>query len=264
MQKYWLTGRRSFTQPDSAVEKVTPTWEHLLDKWLRRLSYLSQLGIAMFAAGVTFFIIMPLYKSAFLDEAIARKENEIRRVSISVDAAYLRRRSVIVRDFVRMTSAECAPLTLAASLVAVQQPQAPSSPDPSVPLSNASIATCLQKMVTAGSDIKELREADHNQLVQEIKLTGAALEEERRIAKAKFDDVPRIAKATPEALPRPSILDQQAIDFSTKFLTPDQVEKQVLNARMAAERHRIEAAYAGQITRHLTALEAMLWLPIKE
>ncbi len=234
--------------------------EQKLDKWLRRLSYLSQAGMLLFAAGATYFVIMPLYMNAALDEAIARKANDIRRVSVSVDASYIRRRSVVLRDFIRLATVECSAPTLAPPPLPAGFTTAQPSSDKAVSAPPDQIAACLQKLVAAWSDIKEMRPDDRDQLVKEIKLTGLALEEERHMAKVKFNAVPQIAMISPDALPRPSPLNQQSIDFNTKFSTPEQIAKQVLNARIEAERQRIEVAYAAKITQQLAALEALAWL----
>ena len=235
-------------------------WEYSLDKWLKRLSYVSQAGLLLFAAGATYFVFMPMYMNAALDEAIARKANDIRRVSVSVDASYIRRRSVILRDFIRLASVECSTPTLAPLLVPVTSIQAALAPDKAVSVLPDQTTACLQKLVAAWSDIKEMRPGDREQLIKEIRLTGLALEEERHMAKVKFDAVPQIATVSPDALPRPSPLNQQSIDFNTKFSTAEQIAKQVLNARIEAERQRIEAAYSAKIMQHLTALENLAWL----
>ena len=258
-----MSTRRYRNRSQSSTRKPAPgtgarviTKEQTFDKWLRRVSYLSQAGLLLFAAGSMYFVIMPLYMNAALDEAIARKANDIRRVSVSVDAAYVRRRSVIMRDFIRSAAGECSASALATASIQVSPPG-----DKTAPASQISIAACLQKLVAAWSDIKELRPGDQDQLIKEIKLTGLALEEERHMARVKYDAVARIALVSPDALPRPSPLNQQSIDFNTKFSTPDQIAKQVLKARIEAEQQRIEAAYTGQITQHLAALEGMMWSP---
>ena len=115
-------------------------------------------------------------------------------------------------------------------------------------------------MVDAWADIKEMRTPDRDRLISEIKLTGLALEEERHMAKFKFDAVPQVAAVSPNALPHPSPLNQQSIDFNAKFSTPDQIAKQVLTARIAAERQRIEAAYATRIMQQLAALKSLDWV----
>ena len=236
------------------------TWEHSLDKWLRRLSHISQAGLLLFAAGLTYFVIMPMYADAALDEAIARKANDMKRVSVLANFSYVRRRSIILHDFVRVATVGCATSALAPPLPNVEASQATLLLDKTVPAPPDTVAVCLQKIVSTWADIGELRSGDRTQLINEIKVIGLALEEERHMARLKFDTVPQIALVSPDALPRPSVLNQQSIDFKTTFSTPDQVVKQVLSSRIEAERQRIKAAYAAKITQDLAALEKLVWL----
>lgn len=48
-----------------------------MDVWLSRLSHLSQLGLFALTIGAFYFTVIPLYKTAALEESIARREFEL-------------------------------------------------------------------------------------------------------------------------------------------------------------------------------------------
>lgn len=58
-----------------------------VDIWLSRLSHLSQFGLFALTIGALYFTVIPLYKTAALEESIARRESELRIVNEKLEVA---------------------------------------------------------------------------------------------------------------------------------------------------------------------------------
>jgi hypothetical protein len=85
---------------------------HWLDIWLPRISHFSQFGLFVITLGSLYFVVLPLYQKAVLDEAIAKKEVELRQVSAALEESYRRVRESAVKDFVLGTGLDCSGLML--------------------------------------------------------------------------------------------------------------------------------------------------------
>jgi hypothetical protein len=81
-----------------------------LDVWLQRLSHLSQFGLFLFTVRTIFFTVIPLYQKALLDEAIAKKEVELKEANTELEKAYGRMKFSILKDFAFMAGAGCSNL----------------------------------------------------------------------------------------------------------------------------------------------------------
>lgn len=67
--------------------------DSLWDKWLPRLSHLSQFGLFLFTVGTIYFTVIPLYQKALLEEAIAKKEIELKETT----AALVKKEEALLR-----------------------------------------------------------------------------------------------------------------------------------------------------------------------
>ncbi|MEP6935807.1 MAG: hypothetical protein ABI988_18025 [Nitrospirota bacterium] len=72
------------------------------DIWLQRLSHISQFGLFIFTVWAIYFTVIPLYQKAFLEEAIAKKEVELKEANAALEGAYVRFKAMILNDFVFM------------------------------------------------------------------------------------------------------------------------------------------------------------------
>lgn len=57
-----------------------------LDRWLPRISHISQLGLFILTIGALYFTVIPLYQKALLEEAIAQKEVELKIATAALTA----------------------------------------------------------------------------------------------------------------------------------------------------------------------------------
>jgi hypothetical protein len=82
------------TKKSSPDKKIYRSENHInqsnpnkLDVWLSRLSHLSQFGLFTLTIGAFYFTVIPLYKTAALEESIARREAELNATNGKLSAA---------------------------------------------------------------------------------------------------------------------------------------------------------------------------------
>jgi hypothetical protein len=74
-------------RPIFRIRENTATSERSsVDKWLVRLSHISQFGLLLFTVGTIYFTVVPLSQKALLEEAIAKKEIELKDATLLLDA----------------------------------------------------------------------------------------------------------------------------------------------------------------------------------
>lgn len=82
------------------------------DIWFSRLANLAQFGFFILTIGGFYFTVLPLYQKALLDEAIAKKEVELKEISASLEQSYQRVRNYSVKEFVFGAGISCSGLML--------------------------------------------------------------------------------------------------------------------------------------------------------
>ena len=86
-----------------------------IDIWISRVASISQILIVLLTVGGFYFTVLPLYQKALLDEAIARKEIELREVSASLEKSYARVRFGALKEYIFYSGVSCSGLLLPAS-----------------------------------------------------------------------------------------------------------------------------------------------------
>lgn len=81
-----------------------------LDVWLLRFSHIAQVGLFAVTLCTIYFTVIPLYRSAALEESVARQQLELSRLTSQIDKAYLQLRAYALSEFVQAISVECDPL----------------------------------------------------------------------------------------------------------------------------------------------------------
>lgn len=80
---------------------------HVLDVWLPRFSNLAQVVLLALTVGSLFLTVLPLYQKTLLDEAIAKKEIELKAATAALETKYMQLRRFAVRDYIRFTVPGC-------------------------------------------------------------------------------------------------------------------------------------------------------------
>ena len=256
-------GARSEPQPNAnAAETSSDSPESLipihkrnqLDVWLQRLSHLSQFGLFLFTVWTIFFTVIPLYQKALLDEAIAKKEVEVKEANGALERAYGRIKFTIQKDFVFMAGAECT------NLLWHPEPSInpPGKPLPKKPpfgeLFELDVPACLNRAAEEYFPLKDLRPEDRKLFDQSLLALSRELLNIRQLAKAEYDEVPKRAAADLSALPPPGELRGEALKVIAKFVSSEVYQKYVLDAVIAEEQSRIGETYGSTIRQRILTL----------
>ena len=179
-----------------------------LDIYLQRFSYVSQIVLCLLTAWALFYTVIPLYQKALLDEAIAkkevelkeataataRKEVELKEASAALEKAYRRIKFSVVKDFVFMTGAKCTNLLWRPQppLGPLGKPP-PSTPPPFTELFELDVPGCITREAEKYLPLEELRPEDRKLFDNNISALNQELPIIRERVKAEYDEVPKRA-----------------------------------------------------------------------
>jgi hypothetical protein len=155
--------------------------------------------------GSLYFIVLPLYQKALLEEGIAKKEVELAVATKAVDRSYSRLRIYAVREFYIAAGPVCSGL--------FQPPNEP--PALGAPQKRRQtraefvfaidVPKCLHDMVTKTTALGELRADDRKVFDAAVTALGTELAERRRVALNAYEKAPSIVTdADIKALPQES------------------------------------------------------------
>ena len=163
--------------------------QRLWDTWLVRISHISQFGLFALTLGALYFTVIPLYKTAALEEQIAKrekelgdKEAELKKVTFALETAnenaYKRTRANFVWNFNLRAGPACTGL--------FRRPREPtplgSMPPPEAPLLDINLVQCLGEELQKLNPNETLRPADARELQNEVEKLGKSLEMARSAA----------------------------------------------------------------------------------
>lgn len=109
-----LSNRRA-RPPDTrwiARRANLPEEDKRIDLWVSRLGNISQFGLLAITIAGLYFTVIPLYQKALLEEAIAKKEVELKEVSTTLEESYRRVRESAVNNFAFGVGASCSGMML--------------------------------------------------------------------------------------------------------------------------------------------------------
>lgn len=162
-----------------------------LDAWLGRGSHIAQVGLFVITLWALFFTVIPLYKTAALEEQIARREAELKAaeqklaetVAALTDAtkkAYSRSRADVLWNLSYQAGPRCSGLfRRPEELVALGD-----KPRPERPLLDINVAECLTGELVKLKPESVLRDADLLTLRAAVDQAAASLEKQRSDALA--------------------------------------------------------------------------------
>ena len=249
-------GARSEPQPNAnAVETSSDLPGSLssihksnrFDIWLKRLSHFSQIGLFLFTAWALYFTVIPLYQKAILDEAIAKKEIELKEANIELEKAYGRIKFSVLKDFVFMAGARCSDLKYREPLRGKPLP-------PFAELFELDVPACLTKAAEEYTPLKVLKPGDRKLLDQSLHTLSRELLNIRQRAKAEYDDVPKRAAANPNALTPPGEDRGELLKLIAKLVSPEVYQRYALEAIIEEEQSRIGNTYGDTIRQTVLTL----------
>jgi hypothetical protein len=179
--------RTSLRKPSARGE---PGVRHTgIDMWLVRGSHLAQFGLFLLTLWALFYTVIPLYRTAALEEQIARRETELTVLEKNLaetgaalkkanEEAYRRTRAEFLRGLTFRAGAECSGL--------LRPPELPSllgeEPPTERPLLDINIVECVTAELLALKPTDTLRSEDWDSLQEAVGRTARSLEEQRTVA----------------------------------------------------------------------------------
>lgn len=85
--------------------------DNKFDLWLKRTGYFVQIGIFLIMAITIYYTVMPLYKIASLEEAIALKERELKALNIKINSFEQKERLMSLVNYTSTISFYCTSLS---------------------------------------------------------------------------------------------------------------------------------------------------------
>lgn len=231
-----------------------------LDAWLLRISHLSQLGLFLFTVGAIYFTVIPLYQKALLDEALAKKEVELKDANIALERIYARVRTAVVKEYVFFAGAKCT------GLLDRVEPQLPDlgKPVPARPpladsLFALDIPACLTSTAKESGFLQELRPEDRSLLEERLVALGEEVLALRARAMLEHKEVFSRSGSHLNALPPPAGFTGRTLEFLANRVPPERLQKLVREAAINAEQSRIANGYTNEVRRKISILKTIKW-----
>lgn len=226
---------------------------HKLDIWLPRLANFTQVALLLLTTAGFYLTVLPLYQKALLDEAFARKEVELKHVTASLEAKYVKLRRVAVHGFITYAEMDCS------GLGEIMLKKAGEKVDRTQPFT-IDVKKCLVDYEVASIGLSELRTDDRVFFRTEV----AKIADE--IAKLQADAALNYRRAEQdindgnmEAYASKREFSAQALKFLAQHMTPEQVAaRKRLDAVEELRRQRVDG-YWNAFRTGLRSLANLTW-----
>ena len=169
-----------------------------VDIWLQRLSHFSQFALFLVTLWALYFTVVPLYEKALLEEAIARREIELRELNAEIDErerqAYISWRSSATSAFMIYAAGKCTGLLDPPE----QTVMLDDVPPPTERWLEYDVSSCLEKRANEFDGLADLREADRAVLASEIGALRPELDALRQTAQTEYKGAAERVRAHPD------------------------------------------------------------------
>lgn len=233
--------------------------EGKIDIWLQRISHVSQFGLFVFTIGTIYSTVVPLYQKALLDEAVAKKEMELGKVSAALEKAYTRIRFFAVREYVFNAGSECSGV-----LIRQSEPLPLSARGPVRSIADEifdiDVPSCLLRVERETKSLRDLNDMDLKLLRGKILRLGEKLSTLKGRALAEYNEVSNRAKVNPNSIPPPTGFTARSLGAIKDLMPPDMFAKQLKSASIGEERARIAFGYANDVRIGISALRKIDWV----
>ncbi|WP_064026674.1 hypothetical protein [Methylomonas koyamae] len=231
-----------------------------MDLWLPRMSHFAQFGLFLFTVFSLYFTVLPLYQKALLEEAIARKELELKEASALLNKKYEQIRSYAVSEYVVKASAKCSDLLIRPpELTTLETKETPETTDAKV-VYDIDVANCLKsEFETTTSFKRELSHQDLTFFLEAITTIGVELAEIRATSFAQY-------KTVDDTISEDKILAQKKSSFTAQYLelmkssfSPARQKEERRKAAIYLEKLRISHEYGESIRNRIFRLHQLTW-----
>lgn len=231
--------------------------EHWLDIWLPRISHFSQFGLFVITLGSLYFVVLPIYQKSVLDEAIARKEIELRESERLVAESYKQLRKFAVTQFTNKAFVKC--------ITPLPNEQLSEHDNKKWIRLNQEVTSCLIESGKASQELKSLRPEDQVIFSSELKIVAAGLEQKRIAALKQYMELPDKAKLDPSLLKPPKYFSGEWIEVLDKFhkethlISEASMAKSRFDAGVHSAQLDVEANYLDFARQKLVGMTNLSW-----
>lgn len=183
-------------------------YEHWLDIWLPRISHFSQFGLFVVTLGSLYFVVLPIYKVSVLDEAIARKEIELKESNKLVEQNYKQVRKFAIEQFTHSVFVNC--IVDVSFELSEDEKRKPDS-------LSKDASNCLFESGKTSLRLKLLRPNDQAVFLKGLKNVAAEIEHNRIIAVKQYRELPSKAKLNPSLLKPPKYFSRKSYENLEKL-----------------------------------------------
>lgn len=174
-----------------------------MDVWLPRISHIAQTGILLVTVGALYFTVIPLYQKALLDEAIAKKEVELKSLTKTVDDLYLDLREHVVRGFTFQAMGACSAVSVRVAPQYEKETAVETNKTREELLYAINMTSCLSDLLKKNSSVSQLREVDKSLFQKTVLKIASELDKERAVLMKEHEDAPsKINESDLYSLPR--------------------------------------------------------------
>ena len=262
------------------------------DVWLPRLSHLSQFGLFLFTVATIYFTVIPLYQKALLEEAIAKKEIELKEATSAVAQkeqalasaqeelakntaalneakksleqaelkTYVQRRSYDLGTFIAFSSADCTGLLIPLGGDELESKR----PEAYEEIFQLDSAECLQKAFQKSPLMSILKLQDLELFQSELLRTMGTLRSIKSKTLKESSDLPEAAKLDPTRLRPPGSFSARADAFLARFrildpLPPEEKKRQDFERAITWTRNVLSREYAEAMRQEISRLRRVAW-----
>jgi hypothetical protein len=227
----------------AAEEKSRPAAR--FDVWLSRFTAFAQIGLFALTAWGLYFTVIPLYQNALLNEAIARKELELKEVSAKEEELYAEVRKRIVSQLLLRIGTECTGLLEPSSFGKKILPEIPKS-------LSIDVSECIQSSVSQSRYLGDLREVDRNGVEASIGVLGKEVQTLQLKARADYESFERRVAADyslllPIAEGTASFELARVLRLQYGDSDPQRYEESVRSLQIAAGKQAIVSSYIENV-----------------
>ncbi|MDH1299531.1 hypothetical protein [Achromobacter sp. GD03932] len=229
-----------------------------LDVWLLRFSHIAQVGLFAVTLCTIYFTVIPLYRSAALEESVARQQLELSRLTSQIDKAYLQLRAYALSEFVQAISVECDPL-LKHLMSPVDDPDDKVTAEKSYFAMN--VKDCLIASLSGSPALLELRPKDRAAVELAVHSAADSVSDEQQRVKSIYENFDDWAIRNPDKLPDPGQFRLRMLAFldQKSALPVQELEKMKLQARIDAGKSDLFSKSADDIRKRFRSLLTPGW-----
>ncbi|MEY0279677.1 hypothetical protein AB7W07_06970 [Providencia rettgeri] len=165
--------------------------ENKIDIWLKRIGYLSQIGTLIVMIITIFYTVIPLYRTAALEESIAKKESELKVLANKINVFERKERRLILASYVSSVSFYCTSLSQPTLVPLPPNDINDFFKERELTMLNQDIEGCLKKPEYVDSVINALSNNDKLIFKKEL---GIFVDKITKLRKEKIDEYRKVEK----------------------------------------------------------------------